>query len=302
MSSINNKGTDSWLNNLVGGGSTNNGRVDDIKRRRGGTPSTGGDETLPIQFTVDLGYAKILLNEGTITINQYNALVAGGSAAALAPVLSAKDLALLTNQPVPAAAVPSLYPNWNSTTQFSQGQILQYQPTGCQNMGLYQVTAAPPLGTPPTNAFGVVNGTYFVQLASPGPVVLLDQQVLNPAFPAVTTASTPVTAVVSAPSVQETDGTALAAFIVPAGHRYNILNYRPRPATAGGSMPTDSRVDIDWNCVETATADGTGNMSVVITPKWTQTSKQSAVTSAATNAIAAVGVGTLAARCRVELL
>jgi hypothetical protein len=182
------------------------------------------------------------------------------------------------------SATPGAIPVYSSTTTYPLGQFVQYTPSGAQLPGLYQVILAnAPAGTLPTNA------TYFVQVVSPGPQVLFDADITNPSLAAVSAPGAGI------PSIQKTNGTALAALTVPPGRGYKLIIQDPRPATRGTSLATDHMLRLLGAISEAQAADGV-SWNVTITPYWFQEA------FANNSAIAAVSTGTVAVRLRVELI
>jgi hypothetical protein len=182
-----------------------------------------------------------------------------------------------------AASTFGLIPAYSPTTVYPSGSIVSYQPPGTQYPGYYQSTVGnAPAGTLPTNL------NFWQVIASPGPVVLIETDLLNPALAAVAAAGAGIA------GIQNTSGTAVATITVPAGKRYKVTVSEARPNTAGTSMATDCNVDVVPLIAETLNADGT--VSLVVTPRWTQLS------TANNSAIAAVAASFLSARLRVEQL
>lgn len=181
----------------------------------------------------------------------------------------------------PTAALISPY---SELASYQVGQLVIYQPLGTQAAGLYQAKVAPPqVGIAPTVT------SYWQQLVSPGPVVLFDADLLNPALAGL---SAPASGVLGQ---LNTSGSALSAITIPAGRRYRLTVGEVRPNVAGGSTPTDSHFRLELLAAETLNAvDGT--VSLVITPRWAQ------IATANAAAIAAQAANLFAARARVELV
>jgi hypothetical protein len=253
----------------------------------GADPIGSGDNiTTAGGFRVDVSFLDALYAGGKLSAAQRDAILTGSDVTSFG--LSQYDLYYLTvgrlgSRTAPTAAL-GIIALWLSTTTYSAGQIVSFQPPGTQRQALYQASASGggPAGTPPTNT------TFWTALTDPGPVVLFDGDVTNPALAAVAAAGAGI------PSLQKTDGTALAAIVVPAGRRYRIWVSQVRPVTPGQAAPNDSAVLVDFSPSEAIASDGTNNVNLTLTPRWRQLS------SANNAAIAAVAVGALSVRLRVE--
>lgn len=173
---------------------------------------------------------------------------------------------------------------YSGTTAYAPGQLVIYQQPGTQTFAIYLCQVQTVAGVLPTVT------ANWLAVTNPGPVVLFDADVTNPAL---ATIATPASGVLG---LQSTSGTALGPITIPAGRRYRIQTFNPRPAAALTSMPTDSNIQVFALAAESAIGDSTGNVVLTITPRWTQTA------TANTAGVAAVAAGLLTARVRVELL
>lgn len=179
----------------------------------------------------------------------------------------------------PTAAPIAVY---SDTGVYLVGQIVLYQPPGTQNMGLYQVKVAlPSVGVPPTVS------AFWQVLVSPGPVVLIDVDVQNPALGAIAAGGAGIL------GQDNVVGTVLPTIILPAGRRYRVTVTEVCPNANGGSTPTDCHFRLEALAAETVTNSGT---ALVITPRWVR------IGTANNAAIAAVAALAFTARVRVELV
>lgn len=177
----------------------------------------------------------------------------------------------------PTAALVAAY---SDTGVYLVGQIVTYQPPGTQNMGLYQVKVAPPaVGVQPTVS------AFWQVLVSPGPVVLLDVDVQNPALAAVAAGGAGIL------SQESTVGAVLPTIVLPSNRRYRIIVTEVSPNVDGGSTPTDCHFRVEALAAETVTNSG---KAVVITPRWVR------VGVGNNGAIALQAAGAYTARIRVE--
>jgi len=265
-----------------------------------GAPPPSGNVIHPGAYNIDVGYLNALYGAGKLTPAQRTAILGGSDPSGMG--LSSYDLYYLTdgalgNNSTVTTAGLSLIPAYNAASSYPQYQLVTFQPPGCQNAALYQAVQAVPAngasiaGGAAINALPT-NTAYWTQLTNPGPVVLYDADVLNPALAS-------AAGVASVPSTAETDGTALAALTIPAGRRYKILELGVHPAVAGGAMPADQKVDVDAYCVEVLNADG--SVTLTVTPRWYQFQKAAVSATSSGNSYGAVGAGTLVARLRIEL-
>lgn len=179
----------------------------------------------------------------------------------------------------PTAAPIAIY---SDTGVYLLGQIVTYQPPGTQNMGLYQVKVAlPSVGVQPTVS------AFWQVLVSPGPVVLVDVDVQNPALGLIAAGGAGIL------GQDNTVGSVLPTILLPAGRRYRITVSEVCPNVNGGSTPTDCHFRVEALAAETVTNNGT---ALVISPRWVR------VGTANNAAIAAVTALAFTARVRVELV
>lgn len=246
-----------------------------------------GDRILTVGGNkIDPSFLDSLYNGGKLTAAARENILNGGDVTIYG--LSAYDLYYLTCGRLGAKTSPvscfAVVPTFSANATYTQGQIVQYQPTGARTPGLYQVTAASvPAGTLPTNI------AYFVALIPAGPVVLYEAELQNPALSAVSAAGASILA------QQNTTGTALPAFIVPAGRSYRFSTSDVRPAIRNGStLPVDAHLWVEFTIVETLNQDGT--TTVAMTPRWVQ------IATGNNAAINLVTAATLAARVCIELI
>lgn len=177
---------------------------------------------------------------------------------------------------------PSVIEIFDTATRYWVGSIVLYQPPGAQRAGLYQLYQAAMPGTVPSAA------AWWRPLSSPGPGVLLETDLVNPALAAVTIDES------GALFQDVTAGVALPPISVPAGRRYRFTVSEIVPAVTGGSTPTDCHARVDIVAAESALA--IGGVSVVLTPWWVR------IPTANAYGPLARAAGTLAVRLRVELI
>jgi len=235
---------------------------------------------------IDPSFLDSLYNGGKLSSAARESILNGGDVTIYG--LSPYDLFYLTCGRLGSKTSPvstfATVPEYSANTTYSQGQIVQYQPTGARTPGLYQVTAASaPAGTLPTNTL------FFAALIPAGPIVLYEAELTNPLLAAVGQPGAGILA------QQNTVGTALPSFIVPAGRSYRHSVSDVRPAIRNGStLPVDAHMWVEFTIVETLNADG--STTVAMTPRWVQ------IATGNNAAITVVNAGALASRVCIDLI
>lgn len=176
---------------------------------------------------------------------------------------------------------PPIMAEYTPGLPYAPGALVTYNPAGTQRAGLYQLVQPAASGTPPTQA-------QWRALASAGPVVLLETDLLNPALAQVDIDES------GALFQDVTAGVALPAVRVPASRRYVYSVSEIAPALSGGATPTDCHARVEIVVAESIQADG--GVSVVATPRWVR------IPIANASGPGAHAAGTLTARLRLELL
>lgn len=169
---------------------------------------------------------------------------------------------------------------------YFRGDLVRYSPNNNRWPGVYQVTVlAVAQDITPVPASGVGLNPGWAEVVRPGPALIAEIDVLNPALSA-------VGAQANITGIRGAAGTALGAMTIRSGKRYRLTITEPRPANIGQSMATDSVVKLFAGCAEVLNADGT--VTLTITPRW------EAVSTAINVDLAAIAANTLTARICIE--
>ena len=179
-----------------------------------------------------------------------------------------------------------LIASYNVNTTYTKGDFVVARPNASNEWpGLYQYVAETPAkGKLPTDS------SYWAQIVAPGPVVLLQGDVLSPTLPALSAPGGTEAATITI-SGTVAAGATLGSFTLAAGKGYRVEVSEPRPSARGASLPDDVLVKLFIRPTEVNNADGTTTVSLLA--KWYYTALATAT------AVAAISASALTARIKV---
>lgn len=247
------------------------------------TPAAGSADKITVgKFTIDPSFLDALYVGGKLNGAQRDAILAGADPRGFS--LSNYDLYYLTagqfgSKDSSVLQIGSIEA-YNAAKAYLPGDVLTYAPTGAQVSGLFQCIKAS-TGNLPTVA------TFFNQITAPGPVVLVDIEILNPQI------AQSGAAIAATSTCTRTAGTALPAVTIPGGKGYCVTAETVTPVAAGGLTPADCHLDVVFHCVEGAPG-GDGSRTLTVTPIWRGTTLLNTQS-------AAVTVNTMKSRVKISL-